>query len=523
MTLFRSFLFLCVFSLAAVTGLFFLGSMLAVPVSPGGYAVLSTDASVDESVLLELLTPGIAGFAGAPVSLSSQWVFLDNFDSLRKIPLDQYFQTIFYFDPRNDGYAEKVKNIFLRDDTRFIFLPVKESSRGVQAINNKLNTLLADISFNVEFFGISKPLQLFFFAFAAASLALVFILFIFSKIKPANLRWSASGVIAVVFLLPALSSLAFFGVGGIAAAALFLGFAALLHGPLKELIMLLRLPAGGTAQKLNLINKNVLEPYSRQLLLLPVFAAGITLVIMLTDVSVFFILLVFIVVCIVFFLTVSSFAFFENRRRRFTPVQIIRRRAADFSFSVCILPFAIAALVVLLLTPQIPASFVSDSRFDYIITEQDYHEHVAFQASFSKRRLGNHHSSFNVYKFGDDGLLTVDRTQSAKPVINFSYFPPFPLQHLMEFFYNVNNSGKIDSAGNRGRITEYISLLILFLFVIPGIWRWRVSGFFVKGKTGFKYKDIIGLRYITGKRYRNEIIWRKNKTCDSEFRIRKDA
>jgi len=180
-------------------------------------------------------------------------------------------------------------------------------------------------------------------------------------------------------------------------------------------------------------------------------------------------------------------------------------------------PFAVTAFITLFFIPSISTSYVSGSRFAYTVSEQDYHEHLSFQSSFSMRRLGNHDTAFNVYKFGDDGLVTVDAAYSAKPVLNLQEFPPFPLQHLMDFFYNVNNSEVMNDTRNRVNVTDYLSLLVLLLLVIPG--------FFIKGKTGCRHKDIIDFKKIAGKRLRKDVFWRKKLPGNEKNiqNLRKDA
>ena len=509
MSFFRSLFLLCLISLAAAPGLLFLGSTMGYGEYKGGYAVLSFDVSVEDRTLRELLEAGDSNFAGSPVSESSQWVALDVFDSMEIIPLDKYSVRLSSFDPRNDGYAGKLENIFVLDGKRFVYIPLKAGNWVAAFMDKQFKELLGDIPFSVDYFGIGKPLFFFFVIFAAASLALLIICCAKKNIYP-----GAAGIIA---LLPALSSLAFFGAAGIAACALFLGLAVMLVEPVNEFIMAFRLPSAGAAKRLKLIYKNAVKPYRLYWFLLPLFAAAMGALVFLTELKLFFVLLVSVIVCVVFFLSIRTFSLLGGKHRRFTPVLIIRRRFLDFAFSVYMLPFTIAAFLVMLLTPYMPGAFVSGAKFDHIIDEQDYYAHLAYQASFSMRQLGKSGAVYPSYMFDEDGLPSPDANSGEITVFNIDEFPPFPLKHLMEFFNSVNNSGKMDDTGNTGGIKESMYLLILLLFILPGL--------FLNEKISFSPNgQFAGLKRFPVK-LRRDINWRKTSLYKNKnaMQVRKDA
>ena len=80
------------------------------------WAVLILDEAHEDRRIRESLA-GIGAF----ISESSQNIFIDDFGSVKKIPLDSYYDEIEAFDPRNDGYAEKLSAFFVRDGKRLFF------------------------------------------------------------------------------------------------------------------------------------------------------------------------------------------------------------------------------------------------------------------------------------------------------------------------------------------------------------------------------------------------------------------
>ena len=509
MSFFRSLFLLCLISLFTAFGLLVLGSAAGHGEYRGGYAALSSDVSVEDRTLRELLDAENNYFAGAPVSESSQWVLLDEFGALEAIPLDKYSARLSSLDPRNDGYAGKLKNIFVRDDKRFVYIPLKAGNWTPVLMDRQFKSLLGDVPFSVDYFGIGKPLNLFFIIFAAASAALLIICYVKKNIHP--------GAVNVIVLLPALSSLAFFGASGIAASALFLGLAVMLGEPVNEIVMLLRLPSNESAQRFKLIYKNVLEPYRFYWFLLPLFAAALGALVYFTELKLSFVLLVSSVVCVVFLFSIGTLSLLGGKHRRFTPVLIIRRRFVDFSFSIYMLPFTAAAFLIVLLTPYTSGTFVPGTKFDHIIDEQDYYAHLAYQESFSMRQLGTSGEGYPSYVLGEDGLPSPDTNGGEAVAVQINEYPPFPLKHLMEFFNSVNTSGKTDGVWNTGGIAQNMSLLVLLLFIFPG--------FFLKGKIGFPSDgNFTGLKRFSDKMRRIDF---RRKTLSYKSRntlqIRKDA
>jgi len=510
MSFFRSFLLLSLVTIILSAGLLVLGFSSGYGGFRGGYAVLSADASVDDRLLQSRLNGSeniISNiYAGSPVSESSQWVMLDEFGSLQAVPLDQYNERVLSFDPRNDGYANKLKDVFVRDGKRYVYIPLKSGNSALPSLDRQFVGMLGDIPFSAEYIGIGKPLRLFFTAYAASSLLLVIICCLKKKTHP--------GITAVFALVPALSCFAFFGASGFAAAALILGLFICLREPVGELVK---------HRSLKLIYKNVIEPYKMHLPFLAVFAAAIAVTVIFTELKLLVLLPGFIVSVAVFFLSVKTVSLWGNGQRRFVPVMIIRRRLPDFSFSLYMAPLAAAAFVVMLLTPYMPGSFSGGNKFDYLVDEQDYLAHLSYQASFSTRQLGGQGALYPAYLSGEDGLPVEDTKYTGLPKINFDDYPPFPVKHLMDFLKNVNTGGKAAPVIGKGRIFECLPVLILLLFIFSGL---LFNSKIVFGKILLPAKGrFAGFKKFTGMLRRTDIN-RKNMLLyngKDAFRIRKDA
>jgi hypothetical protein len=126
-------LFLC--SLAAGGALFFF-SLRSPPPGRGGfegYAALALAESAPDREIAGILEAAL----GRPVVCeSSQWVFLNSFGGLEKVSLEDYEGRLEAFDPRRDGYAEKLKDFFVRDGRRWFFIPLDKGLFGSPPVLN---------------------------------------------------------------------------------------------------------------------------------------------------------------------------------------------------------------------------------------------------------------------------------------------------------------------------------------------------------------------------------------------------
>jgi hypothetical protein len=456
MSFFRFFLLLTLVTLLLAAGLFALGFSVSGGGFRSGYAVLTADASVDDRLLRDRLNGSENIFsnvyAGAPVCESSQWVMLDDFGSFQMIPLDKSSERVCPFDPRTDGYADKLRDVFVREGKRYVYIPLRAGSWSAPSLDRQFINLLGDIPFSSEYFGIGKPLKLFFAAYAASSLVLIIICCVKKK--------AHHGITAVFALLPAFSCLVFFGACGFAAAALILG-----------LFVCLREPAGEIVKhfSVKLIYKNVFEPYKIYWLFSSLFAAALAVLVVFTELKLYMLLLTFTASLVVFLLSLKTISLWGSSQRRFVPVMIIRRRLPDFSFSLYMTPFAVAAFIVMFLTPYMPGAYNGGGKFDFLVEERDYFAHLTYQASFSTRQLGGQDAPYPVYISAEDGLPVMDTNTAGILNIKLDDFPPFPVKHLMDFLKSVNSGGKAAPNSGGSRLLENMALLIILLFLLPGL------------------------------------------------------
>jgi len=460
MSFFRSVLLASLVSLLAALCLLFLGSAMGYEEFRSGYAVLTTDDSIEDKVIRSHLESGEIFFGGSPISESSQWVLLDEFDSIKRIPLDQYPSRIFPFDPRNDGYAAKLMELFVKDGKRFVYVPLFAGSWKTNFLNKKFIELMGNIPFSVEYYGIGRPLILFFGVYAAASVILLYLCYVKRKIH--------RSIVNIIPMVPVLSSLGFFGAAGIGSAALLFALFILLKEPLNELVN--PPPPMGKMKrfKFKSIYKEIIVPYKFYWLFLPLFAAAFSILIIFSPLKLIFLIAVTAASFAVFFFSLKIVSFSGVEHRRFNPLSIKRKRFPEFVFPMYILPFVAGAFIIMFFLPFMSGSYNSGRKFDVNLSEQDYYEHLTYQATFSTRQLSTSSAAFPAFSFDADGLVSMNKT-NANQSVKMSDFPAFPLKHLMEFFNNVNNGDIVNSGKNTGGIKENLSLLTLLLFLLPAL------------------------------------------------------
>jgi hypothetical protein len=132
-------LFLCSFVTGGV--LFFFSLRLLPASGPGGfdgYAALALAESAPDREIAGILEAAL----GRPVaSESSQWVFLNSFEGLEQVSLEDYEGRLEAFDPRRDGYAKKLKDFFVRDGRRWFFIPLDRKLFGSPFVLNPAQQL----------------------------------------------------------------------------------------------------------------------------------------------------------------------------------------------------------------------------------------------------------------------------------------------------------------------------------------------------------------------------------------------
>jgi hypothetical protein len=120
----------------------------------------------------------------------------------------------------------------------------------------------------------------------------------------------------------------------------------------------------------------------------------------------------------------------------------------------------------------------------YILSREEYEEHMAFETSFSFMSLGtenagnSYQEGYFRYRLGDDGLIDGLKEQSY---LAGESIPPFPLEKLMDFLLEYNNNpGGVPPA----QLKDWIFLVLILTICVPG----RLgtgSGYGKKKKTAF--------------------------------------
>ncbi|MDR0389872.1 MAG: hypothetical protein LBH73_07365, partial [Spirochaetaceae bacterium] len=221
----------CLVSLGLALGFGFL-VYRGLPAAGLSYGVISVDPSYNDRELRSLLAE--AGIETV-ISESSQRVFYDSFDGIQAVPLDQYREYIDGVDPRDDGYAEKLRSVFIGKEGRRLFIPPRSGFfSGTQAaLKGKVARALSGIPHSLKIEGFSRPLVFPLLVFAASSFLMLFFFRAGRVFVPA---------------LPLLGPLAWFGAPGFALAALACLMLEVLSPPLEEWtagsLRLLRRPSG---------------------------------------------------------------------------------------------------------------------------------------------------------------------------------------------------------------------------------------------------------------------------------------
>ena len=443
--------------------LYMLALALMSPGTGEGYAALIFDESVPDRRIGELLSTVTEDY----FSESTQSVFLDDFGTLREIPLDRYGESVEPFDPRNDGYAEKLRSFFVRDGRRIFFVPLGglsfpggRAAGGLAAghgtaFEKRIAPLFDGIPFSVEYSGAGKPCLLWLVLAAAAGIGVLFLW------KP-RLPAAAS--------LPVLCALSPGGPPALALGAILAGFLFLLSEPAGEFFISLRYrdrdsefrgPEGR-------IIRHILGIFRFRLILgalllvlygggcaaggippflgIGVFAASLGLVIL--------------------SLLAESGRGKAQGHIRFLPVSIMKPNPAP-AFSRIVLAHFLAAVLAAVLPLSFPALrplAVPDVFIRGILPAgEEYLRHAAFQADFSWRPLGGGERTYRYYSTGEDGLLSELPGPERPPF----QAPPFPLEDLAAFLDDP--AGGVSSAGEGAGLFRWLPLLAALVFAVPAI------------------------------------------------------
>ncbi|MFP3042712.1 hypothetical protein LQZ19_12920 [Treponema primitia] len=415
-----------------------------------GYAVLTLDDSYSDRFIQGLLTKGgVKNLIGE----STQWVFLDDFGELKRIPLDTYSDRVESFDPRNDGYAEHLRSFFVFRGDRRLFISLRGNFGDLEG---RIKAALGDIPFSLSVLTPPK------------SVLLPGILFIVASVF--TLLFSGDLLFTFLFL-PLWAVLAGLGVPGFAMTAVLAGLFRLLSEPVREYFISRRYgkPALGT-----LASKETWILSALFLLALGFIAVFGALPLLSVIMGLFFFL---VILC--FSIRTETYRGVRQGHIRFLPVQIsgITRRPSGYSR--IMFPFTLAALVLLFLPMLFPGNFTGNSapaasrvwtgwKGPEAPTAEMYREHIGFQRVFSLMPLGSEGSqAYLRYSLDEDGLIDGNNSReivSEDPM----EIPPFPLEGLIDFLNNYSYTGSDFVPSHSGGL---ICLLIALGLCIPLIYQ----------------------------------------------------
>jgi hypothetical protein len=459
--------------LSLLTGFFL--AVLAAALTPrgtgGAYMVLALDESWPDREIRGLLHDETV------ISEASQWVFLDEFDGLARIPLDEYRNRVKDFDPRNDGYAERLRAFFVRGGKRLFFIPLRQGfwGNGTGGVEKRLSRSLGDIPFEIEYLGNRRPVWLYGILLAGAGIAGVLL----------------SGRFALGFCFPALAGFALAGSSGLALSAVFAGLSGLLLAPCGEYIMLLRYRKTGSGRSEGRALGNMPGPFRACRLLTPVFLAALALISLAGRVHPLLVLAEG-----AGFTGIFLFSQWVLSRRgdaqghiRFTPVLIRQAPVKNLAFFRVMIPFVLASFL-----PALPffsgfppaGRSVFSGGADLILRDTEYRAHAVFQASFSYRPLGDGKTgepAYVRYVPGDDGLIA----GGTADVFPEADIPSFPLKDLMDF---LETGGELPPKDRTPFIlVSLVPVLAVFLFSFPAFVRRLWGDKKRKKRLLYKYKE----------------------------------
>ena len=494
-------------SLLGSAGLLFWGIRQTPVEHRGNYIVLIVNEDVPDREAVDRLES--QGFTGI-ISESRQWVFLDRFGGIEQIPLDEFSMRLLPIDPRNDGYAEKLRSLFVHDGKRFIFIPVGSLDF---AYHRRFAQAMEDIPFSVEYASASAAANAAANASANAAASTVASASALAAVTTLPVR--STGFVLLVFCcasgiflvfrrlrsalhcsaillpcLPALVPLSLGGAAGFALMAVLCGLVVVLVGPRLD--------------QLALFHQRDVSRW----ILSPVILACYGVILVFSGLSILFglaVLLLFGSVCAFSWwstsgkkgirgtnnLTIGHNPLFNRRltgHHRFSPVTIISRKTFSFNFTWAMIPYTIAALAVAAAGFAVPDTSSGDYQdnsagFSFLpsgimVSKEDYLRHFMFQVTFSQRSLhdiGSPHDlplRINTYRFAPDGLpepfLYDEFTWETLPA------PPlFPLNSLLLELGSQAEHISIPPRDTRHDLR--LALLPLF-FIIPGLFVRAFSG-----------------------------------------------
>ena len=399
----------------------------------GGCIILAFDEEEDDRLIQQTLY--LAGFNNF-VSESSVEVALDDFGVIRMITLDSFRSEIELFDPRDNGYAARLRTFFVREGERFFYYHFDESRAArTRNLERQLNQIFPNTPFTLTVLGQRRHIIPDFILLFAACIAA----FVFCRSR-----------LFFFFQVPVLLSFVWIGPGGIALAALLAGIWELLREPLMELSAASRykdLSSDYDGEGINGLFER-LKPFKTNFVLIFLFLFFFLLLIILALLPILPIL----IGCSFLFLINYLYYHFESNTARksrhtpFIPVLLYPLKTKTFSLFPFLLPFAFLSLPSILLYDFFSAPMENITSVDHalLISPEEYYRHMELAHSFSYKVFNYELNQFMPdeaylsYNLGDDGLIAENFIVENTPWSYSLSYPSFPLEKLMLFLLNYN-------------------------------------------------------------------------------------
>ena len=410
---------------------------MSVSANPDRFIILTLDREIPDRQTVDRLIG--AGFKNI-YSESSTEVYFDDFGRLESYFLDRYRDKIEPYDPRDDGYADKLRSFFVNGNKRTFYIPAGIS--GYNNINRRISSALQSVPFNIEIIGTSGSS---FFWLILQSITVIFILGMSRDRKH------------LVLQIPLFLAFSAGGLSGIILCGILAGLRELMREPLIELFS--RKPFGNIRERFRPYRSVILKIYLF-IFIYGVFAITLNVPAIPAWTGFF---------C---FAAVEFFSFYIEKRIKlihnsFTPVMILPFRSKTVVFQKSMLVFALSALLgsaLIIVFPGFFLGFSGENRIEFpnIPTAAEYQEHMVYETSFSYLPLGSSKGGYLHYYLGNDGLIagTEDMAISAN-----ADFPPFALDELTRFLvdYNSRNTGV-----QTVFIKEWLSVALILVLYFPG-------------------------------------------------------
>ncbi len=363
--------------------------------------VLSLPDNVEEQLVFERLDK----LNLSPVvSESTQFVYIDDFEKPRSIPLKEFDKYIEPLDPRNDGYVDKLKNVFVSGGQRRFFIPLSFYSpwTRMDTLIRKIEKSLSEYGPTIQVSG-SNQVQL---PWWLNGLVFAGILIYFALISRRKTH--------IVTALPTMLVFLNAGFGGLVAAGLLIAMKTALEQSMQDFMFRLykkepvHVPAFFHWYKTDLINGLIfliLYVLSCFVLTIPwtIALAGLVVLIS-TD-------------------TLFSLLYFESaskiEHRFFLPIQLIRSVKSFAEPLRVLLPFVSCAAAFFVLSILIQGSKSVSGKTDanlIPLSFDNYQAHMERQYRFSIDSLypdSSNNGGYYTYVLDADGLISAKTHEVA--------------------------------------------------------------------------------------------------------------